>query len=37
VTQSGQRFHGDGEKMGKTKKIGRNHSAMEGTEVEGIH
>jgi hypothetical protein len=40
VTQSGQRFDGDGEKMEKmekTKKRGRNHFAMEGIKVKGIH
>jgi hypothetical protein len=48
VVRSGQRLDGDGEKMvkmekmGKIKKIERNHFAMEriegeGIEVEGIH
>jgi hypothetical protein len=39
VTRNGQRLDGDGEKkkMGKTLKRGRNHSAMEGIDVEGIH
>jgi hypothetical protein len=37
VTSNGQKFDGDGEKMGKTKKIGRNHSVMEEIEMEGIH
>jgi hypothetical protein len=37
VVLNGQGFDGDGEKMGRIKKIGRNHSAMEGIEMEGMH
>jgi hypothetical protein len=37
VEQSGRRFDGEGEKMGKTKKRGGNNSVMEGIEVETIH
>jgi hypothetical protein len=45
MTRNGQRIDGDGEKerekekmeeMEKTMKRGRNHSVMEGIEVEGI-
>jgi hypothetical protein len=32
-----QRFDGEGEKMGKTKKRGGNNPVMEGMEVERIH
>jgi hypothetical protein len=45
VTRNGQRLDGDGSnekkkkkrKKDKTMKIGRNHSVMEGIEVERIH
>jgi hypothetical protein len=37
VASNGQKFDGDGQKMRKTKKIGRNHSVMEEIEMEGIH
>jgi hypothetical protein len=35
MAQSGQRFDGDGEKMGKSKEKGRDHFGMERIEVEG--